>query len=190
MWFVLSLISVKAFRIDFSKKQTHKHTPAVFCHAQAALEVGLVITLAGWWLLVTCSFPSILSSQFHCKFYIFYTLGLLWNKRKSLPMKQAVEVWWAHNYHRSQNKDGPSPLAASAASPHITTCLVSSFPLKQKFSLPRNQAGIMYEINVPYSLWCLGLFFIFQSMSAQIYQMPKRMILQGAEENAGKAHTK
>lgn len=38
---VLSLVSVKAFLIDFLEKQTSKHRPAVFCHARATLKLVL-----------------------------------------------------------------------------------------------------------------------------------------------------
>ena len=69
--------------------------------------------------------------------------------------------------------------------------LVGSFSLKQKFSLLRNQAGIMYEINVPQQPVLSGAFpYYSKYVLAQMYQMTVRKILQGAEENAGKAHTR
>lgn len=68
---------------------------------------------------------------------------------------------------------------------------MGSFSLKQKFSLLRNQGGIMYEINVLQQPVLSGALSRYSKYALlQMYQIPMGMILQGAEEKAGKAHAR
>lgn len=101
-------------------------------------------------------------------------------------MKQAVEA--VEGCWKSQNKDHLSPLAASTASSHRRVGLVGSFSLKQKFCLLRNEAGVTYEINVPQQPVLFGAFRYYSEYV--LAQMPVGMILQGEEDNAGKAQTR
>lgn len=49
----------------------------------------------------------------------------------------------------------------------------------------------MYEINVPQQPVLSGAFpYYSKYVLAHMYQMPVGMILQGAEKNAGRAHTR
>lgn len=62
-----------------------------------------------------------------------------------------VEGWWAPSC-QSQNEDGLIPRIATASQHHKHAVPVGFLSLKQKFSVQRNQAGIMDEC-------CILIFF-------------------------------